>query len=97
MKWNKKYDWPKIKTATASEFFEEIEEKHGNELEVYRAAWPDWWTDGFGSGAREVSKSRSSHVDIIASQAGFAEQEPEGGFVIDNENFCFNVQEIIRC
>ena len=68
MKWNKKYDWPKIKTATAYEFFEEIEEKHADELEVYRAAWPDWWTDGFGSGAREVSKSRESHVDIIASQ-----------------------------
>jgi hypothetical protein len=67
-KWNNKYDWPKIKTAAAYEFFEEIEEKHGNELEVYRAAWPDWWTDGFGSGAREVSKSRESHVDIIASQ-----------------------------
>jgi len=48
MKWNKKYDWPKIKTATAYEFFEEIEEKHADELEVYRAAWPDWWTDGFG-------------------------------------------------
>ena len=67
-KWNQKYEWPKIKTATAYEFFEEIEEKHGDELEVYRAAWPDWWTDGFGSGAREVSKSRESHVDIIASQ-----------------------------
>lgn len=67
-RWNEKYDWPKIRTATAYEFFEEIEEKHGDELEVYRAAWPDWWTDGFGSGAREVSKSRESHVDIIASQ-----------------------------
>ena len=68
LKWNNKYDWPKLKTATAYEFFEEIEENHGDELEVYRAAWPDWWTDGFGSGAREVSKSRESHVDIIASQ-----------------------------
>lgn len=67
-KWNQKYEWPKIKTAASYEFFEEIEEKHADELEVYRAAWPDWWTDGFGSGAREVSKSRESHVDIIASQ-----------------------------
>ena len=35
-------------------------------------AWPDWWTDGFGSGAREAAVSRVTHSDIIANQAGLA-------------------------
>jgi len=86
-KWNEKYDWPKLRTATVSEFFEELEEKHTNDLPVYRAAWPDWWTDGFGSGAREAATSRATHTDLLAfhgaiSMAGILGAKiPEG---IDN-------------
>ena len=65
-KWNEKYEWPKLKTAIVSEFFEELETEHASELPVYRGAWPDWWTDGFASGAREVAASRQTHTDIIA-------------------------------
>ena len=70
--WNEKYEWPKLRTAVSSEFFEKIEADHADELPVYRAAWPDWWTDGFGSGAREVAASRQAHVDIIAAQGAFS-------------------------
>ncbi len=65
-KWNEKYDWPKLRTATVSEYFEEIEKTHSDDLPVYRAAWPDWWTDGFGSGAREAAASRAAHTDLLA-------------------------------
>lgn len=64
--WNEKYDWPKLNTATVSDFFEELEANHADELPVYRAAWPDWWTDGFGSGAREAATSRAAHADLLA-------------------------------
>jgi len=67
-KWNEKYEWPKLRLSVISDFFEEIEELHGGELPVYRAAWPDWWVDGFGSGAREVGATRQAHMDIIAGQ-----------------------------
>ncbi len=70
--WNEKYEWPQLKTATATEFFKEIEDKHAGELPVYRAAWPDWWTDGFGSGAREVAATRQAHSDIIAYQGALS-------------------------
>ncbi len=70
--WNDKYEWPKLRQAIAREFFEEIEEKHGNELPVYKVAWPDWWTDGFGSAAREVAATRSAHSHIIANQGALA-------------------------
>lgn len=67
-KWNEKYQWPKLRQALPSEFFAEIEKNHSNELQVIRGAWPDWWTDGFGSAAREASVSRMTHAEVIANQ-----------------------------
>ncbi|WP_181896403.1 glycoside hydrolase family 38 N-terminal domain-containing protein [Seonamhaeicola aphaedonensis] len=70
--WNEKYEWPKIKTAIAKDFFEEFEKEHGEELIEVKAHWPDWWTDGFASGAREVAATRNAHVNLIAGQGGLA-------------------------
>ncbi|MCY1722463.1 hypothetical protein OU798_19090 [Prolixibacteraceae bacterium Z1-6] len=70
--WNDKYSWPKLKTASATEFFEEMEAKHGDEFQVIRGAWPDWWTDGFGASAREVAATRTAQTDIIANGAGLS-------------------------
>jgi len=69
-RWNEKYAWPKLKTATATEFFEEMEERYGETFEVIRGAWPDWWTDGFGASAREVAAARDAQSHIIANTAG---------------------------
>ena len=68
--WNEKYTWPKLKTATATEFFENMEARHGDEFQVIRGAWPDWWTDGFGASAREVAATRLAQSDLIANSAG---------------------------
>ncbi|MFC2125308.1 glycoside hydrolase family 38 C-terminal domain-containing protein [Bacteroidota bacterium] len=68
--WNEKYDWPKLKTATATDFFEEMEARHGNEFQTIRGAWPDWWTDGFGASAREVATTRQAQTDLIANMSG---------------------------
>ena len=70
--WNEKYEWPKIETAVVSDFFEDIESKYANDLIEIKAHWPDWWTDGFASGAREVAAARNAHVEMIASQGGLA-------------------------
>lgn len=64
-KWNETYAWPKIKSATAKEFLIAIEEKHSDDLPVWKAAYPDWWTDGFGSAARESAASRKTQSDMI--------------------------------
>lgn len=72
MKWNAKYEWPKLRTAVASEFFKEVESKYADKIETVRGAWPDWWTDGFASGAREAAISRITHSDVIADQAGLS-------------------------
>ena len=70
--WNEMYAWPKLRSATAREFFEWVEREKGNELPVFRVAWPDWWTDGFGSAARETAVARSTHVSLQASETAIA-------------------------
>jgi len=62
--WNEKYIWPRLRSATASEFMEYIDTHHGNELETFQKAWPDWWTDGFGSAARETAAIREAQTEM---------------------------------
>ena len=71
-RWNEKYEYPKLKSATMGEFMSEIEDKYSDNLPVWRAAYPDWWTDGFGSAARETAASRTTQSDIGAAEAMFA-------------------------
>jgi hypothetical protein len=67
-KWNETHTGPKLRSATASEFMEYVAAEYADTLPVYRAAWPDWWTDGFGSAARETAKSREIHAGMQATQ-----------------------------
>lgn len=62
--WNAHYAWPKLRSATVHEFLEQIDTKYADRLPVYRAAYPDWWTDGFGSAARETAASRKTQSDM---------------------------------
>ncbi len=66
--WNEKYEWPKLRSATAKEFFEYLEKNNSENLDVYRVAWPDWWSDGFGSAARETAAARSTQTELVANQ-----------------------------
>ena len=66
--WNEKYTFPKMRMSVSSDFMQAIEQKYGKDLQTYRAAWPDWWTDGFGSAAREAATARYAQADIISNQ-----------------------------
>lgn len=77
-KWNETYEWPKLRTATPSEFFDDMEKKHAASFPVYRGAWPDWWTDGFGASAREVAAVRKAQSAITANSGGLAMAEIQG-------------------
>jgi hypothetical protein len=63
-KWNERYVWPKLRSATASEFMKFIDVNHGHELDSIQKAWPDWWTDGFGSAARESAAIREAQTGM---------------------------------
>jgi hypothetical protein len=78
--WNDQYKWPRLRSATASEFMEYIDTHHGNDLETYQKAWPDWWTDGFGSAARETAAIRKAQTEmnvttgLLAMSTAFGEE-----------------------
>ncbi|MBQ6086458.1 MAG: hypothetical protein IJK96_00180 [Bacteroidales bacterium] len=61
--WNEKYVWPRLRSATISEFVSRVDKEFGETLPVYRDAFPDYWTDGFGSAARESAASRKTQSD----------------------------------
>ena len=67
--WNETHEWPKLRSATAHEFVDRIILEHSDELPVYRAAYPDWWTDGFGSAMRETGEARRTQADMLSNQA----------------------------
>jgi len=66
-KWDEVFEWPKISTSTAISFFRKMENEHSSEFPVIRGAWPDWWTDGFGSAARETSVTRKAAASFKAN------------------------------
>lgn len=70
LKWNEKYTYPKIRLSLYKDFLSQIEREYGDNLQTIRGAWPDWWTDGFASGAREAAAFRQAQVNNISNQAG---------------------------
>ncbi len=72
VRWNEIFEWPRITTSTAESFFAAMEKDHGAEFPVIRGAWPDWWTDGFGAGAREVATTRTAASALIANMGGMS-------------------------
>ncbi len=93
--WNEKYAWPHLRLSTAQEFLSWVEKEQGGRLEVHRQAWPDWWTDGFGSAARETAAARETETAMnvnrrllaMARLLGAAVHAPTGqraGAIMDN-------------
>ncbi len=66
-RWNEIYEWPRLRTSTMAGFLATLEAAHGSELPSIRAAWPDWWTDGFGSAMRETAAARRAQSDQTAN------------------------------
>ncbi len=66
--WNEHYAWPQLRLSTAQEFLGYVEREHQSDLPVHRQAWPDWWTDGFGSAARETAAARQTESALQVSQ-----------------------------
>lgn len=77
-RWNGQYAWPRLRLSVAREFLEYVEKEHGQKLAVHRQAWPDWWTDGFGSSARETAASRETHAGMQVTEALLAMSALQG-------------------
>jgi hypothetical protein len=88
--WNEKYAWPHLRLSTTQEFLAWVEKEHGSKLEVHRQAWPDWWTDGFGS-ARATASS-ATRRSIPRPSTG---RPAQGGFDVVVGNPPYIRQELL--
>jgi len=77
--WNAKYEYPKLRLATASEFPEYVEKNYSDKLPVYKSAWLDWWTDGYGSTSRETAEVRKAQNMKQDDESMFAMVSMLGG------------------
>lgn len=82
--WNEKYEYPKLRLAVAKDFFEYVEANHASELPVYRKAWLDWWSDGYGSTSRETAEVRNTQNIKQVDEGVFAMVTMFGGELSDN-------------
>jgi len=78
-KWNEKYESPKLKLALTKDFFEYVENNYSGKLPVYRKAWLDWWSDGFGSSTRETAEVRKTQNLMQVDEGIFAMVSMMGG------------------
>ncbi|MEP0847560.1 MAG: glycosyl hydrolase family 38 [Phycisphaerae bacterium] len=77
--WNERFVWPRLRCAVAREFPEWARRERGAELPVIRQAWTDWWTDGFGSAARESAAARVTQGRLVAVEGLSALTAAAGG------------------
>ena len=77
--WNAKYEYPKLRLAVVSEFFDYVESKYADKLPIYRNAWLDWWTDGYGSTSRETAEVRKTQNIKQVDEGLFAMVSMMGG------------------
>ena len=77
--WNASYEYPKLRLAVASEFSEYVEKNFADKLPVYRNAWLDWWTDGYGSTSRETAEIRKTQNMKQVDEGLFAMVSLMGG------------------
>ncbi|WP_116524469.1 glycoside hydrolase family 38 N-terminal domain-containing protein [Seonamhaeicola aphaedonensis] len=90
--WNEKYEWPKLRSSLASEFMVYMEENHPDKIETKRQAWPDWWTDGFGSSMKETKVSRNTHAEMLATMGILSMAKASGGKISEQIN-----NEVLNC
>lgn len=84
--WNEKYEWPKLRSSLARDFMIYIDENHGDEIEEKEVAWPDWWTDGVASAAKETQVARAIHVDVAVNTALLSMAQMMGAELPSNTN-----------
>lgn len=70
--WNEKYEWPKLKISLAGEFMVYLEKNKSKYLPIKKVAWPDWWTDGFGSAMQETKVARNTQAEMISNMGLFS-------------------------
>jgi len=78
--WNELFEYPRLISATSSQFFGYLEENFADEIPELRGDCPDWWADGVVTGAVEEGRARRLHhklceAEILASAVSVIDEE----------------------
>lgn len=76
--WNQKYVWPRMRSSLGTEMPKWVHQNHGDDLQTFRAAWPDWWSDGIASAPREVAAVRKTQKQLAATESMLAMARLQG-------------------
>ena len=66
--WNATYAWPKLRISTNRDFFSELEQRVGDQINTFTGDWTDWWVDGVGSAALPLGLNRQTQATIRTAQ-----------------------------
>jgi hypothetical protein len=66
--WNEEWEFPRLRLSLDRDFFEDVEQRLGDNLPTYQGDWTDWWADGIGSGAIALGVNRQSQSDLRTAQ-----------------------------
>ncbi|MEU8304101.1 glycoside hydrolase family 38 C-terminal domain-containing protein [Actinomadura sp. NPDC048955] len=78
-RWNETWAYPRLRMATNADFFEYVEEHHGDRLQTHEGDWTDWWADGLGSGARPLGYVRRAQNVLRAAETLHALADERSG------------------
>jgi hypothetical protein len=68
-RWNQTWDYPRLRMAVNSEFFEHVERTApAGTIGVHEGDWTDWWADGLGAGARPLGYVRRAQSTLRAAE-----------------------------
>ena len=73
-RWNAAGHSVRLVSATASMFMDHVTRDPAvvKKLAVHRAAYPDWWADGFGTSAMETGEAIKAQRELLAAEGVFA-------------------------
>ncbi|NLB55588.1 MAG: hypothetical protein GX811_07465, partial [Lentisphaerae bacterium] len=63
-RWNESFNNPKLYLVTARQWFEHASKRWSSPIPEFKAAWPDWWSDGSGSATNETKLVRKAQANL---------------------------------
>ncbi len=66
--WNAEYAWPKLRISTNRDYFTEIEQRIGDQIDTFEGDWTDWWVDGVGAAALPLGLNRQTQANLRTAQ-----------------------------
>jgi hypothetical protein len=74
--WNERHVTPRLVITTTREMCRALEQRHGDELPVFRGDFTPYWEDGAASSARETALNRDAAERLVQAAALWALLDP---------------------